>query len=119
MFARVWRLALVALVFLSAFVADAHVSSAAPAPASARPAALLHLGLVCSDTVATRVRRRESGLWSGDFLARMNAKPQQRGLKGPRFVESTALDHNNVSTASDVARMLQTAASDPLIHSIT
>jgi D-alanyl-D-alanine endopeptidase (penicillin-binding protein 7) len=80
---------------------------------------LLHMSLMCSDNVATRVLARESGLTLGDFLARMNAKTRELGLKGTRFVESTGLDENNVSTASDVARMLHAAAVDPLIHSIT
>ena len=80
---------------------------------------LLHMSLMCSDNVATRVLARESGLTGGDFLARMNSKTQELGLKGTRFVDPTGLDQNNVSTASDVARLLQTAAGEPLIHSIT
>ncbi len=80
---------------------------------------LLHMSLMCSDNVATRVLARESGLSNGDFLARMNAKTQELGLKGTRFVDPTGLNQNNIATASDVARMLQTAAADPLIHSIT
>ena len=80
---------------------------------------LFHMSLMCSDNVATRVLARESGLSRGDFLARMNAKAAELGLKDTHFVEPTGLDQNNVSTASDVARMLQAAAGHPLIHSIT
>jgi len=80
---------------------------------------LLHMSLMASDNVATRVLARESGLARGDFIARMNAKAQEMDLKGTRFVELTGLDFNNVSTASDVARLLQAAAANPLIHSIT
>lgn len=80
---------------------------------------LLHMSLMCSDNVATRVLVRESGLARLDFLARMNAKAAEMGLKDSRFVEITGLDENNVASASDVARLLQTAASNPLIHSIT
>jgi len=80
---------------------------------------LLHMSLMCSDNVATRVLARESGLQRGDFLARMNSKAGELGLKGTHFVEFTGLDENNVSTASDVAKMLQAAASTQLIHSIT
>jgi D-alanyl-D-alanine carboxypeptidase len=74
---------------------------------------------MCSDNVATRVLARESGLAFGDFMARMNAKALEIGLKDAHFVDPTGLDENNVATASDVAHMLQTAAGNPLIHSIT
>ena len=80
---------------------------------------LLHMSLMCSDNVATRVLARESGLSHGEFMARMNARAAEMGLKDTRFADPTGLDYNNVSTASDVARMLQTAAGNPLIHSIT
>ena len=80
---------------------------------------LLHMSLMCSDNVATRVLARESGLSLGEFMARMNAKAAEIGLKDTRFEDPTGLDQNNVSTASDVAKMLQTAAGNPLIHSIT
>ena len=80
---------------------------------------LLHMSLMCSDNVATRVIARESGLSRGDFLARMNAKAAELELRDTRFVEPTGLDENNISTASDVAHLLQAAAGQPLIHSIT
>jgi len=80
---------------------------------------LLHMSLMCSDNVATRVIARESGLPPADFVARMNRKAMELGLSGSRFVEFTGLDQHNVSTAADVARMLHAAAHDPLIQSIT
>ena len=80
---------------------------------------LLHMSLMCSDNVATRVLARESGLAYGDFMSRMNAKSLEIGLKDTRFEDPTGLNENNVSTASDVARLLQAAAGNPLIHSIT
>ncbi len=80
---------------------------------------LLHMSLMCSDNVATRVIARESGLAPEDFVARMNRKALELGLSGSRFVEFTGLDEHNVSTAADVARMLHAAAHDPLIQSIT
>ena len=80
---------------------------------------LLHMSLMCSDNVATRVLARESGLSPDDFLARMNRKAIELGLTGTRFVEFTGLDERNVSTAADVARMLHAAAHDPLIQEIT
>lgn len=80
---------------------------------------LLHMSLMCSDNCATRVIARESGLPATDFIARMNRKAVELGLTGSRFTEFTGLDEHNVSTASDVARMLHAAANEPLIAAIT
>lgn len=80
---------------------------------------LLHMSLMCSDNVATRVIARESGLSQDDFLARMNQKAIELGMTHTRFVEFTGLDERNVATAADVARMLQAAASIDLVRDIT
>ena len=80
---------------------------------------LLHMSLMCSDNVATRVLARESGLQADAFVARMNRKAVELGLTSSRFVEFTGLDERNVSSASDVARLLHAAAHDPLIQEIT
>lgn len=80
---------------------------------------LLHMSLMCSDNVATRVLARESGLPLEDFLARMNRKSVELGLARTRFVESTGLDERNVSTAADMARLLRAAADNPIIHEIS
>jgi D-alanyl-D-alanine endopeptidase (penicillin-binding protein 7) len=80
---------------------------------------LLHMSLMCSDNVATRVLVRESGPQRGDFLARMNRRALELGLTHTRFVEFTGLDERNVSTAADVARLLRAAAANPTIQSIS
>jgi serine-type D-Ala-D-Ala endopeptidase (penicillin-binding protein 7) len=80
---------------------------------------LLHMTLMCSDNAATRVLVRESSLAPEDFLARMNQKALELGLTHTRYVEFTGLDQRNVSTASDVARLLRVAANQPMIHGIT
>jgi len=80
---------------------------------------LLHMALMCSDNAATRVLVRESALAPEDFLARMNQKALELGLTHTRYVEFTGLDERNVSTASDVARLLRVAANQPMIHGIT
>lgn len=80
---------------------------------------LLHMSLMCSDNVATRVLARESGLPREDFLARMNRHGVELGLERTRFVEFTGLDERNVSTATDCARMLRAAAAVPMIREIT
>ncbi len=80
---------------------------------------LLHMSLMNSDNVATRVLTRESGVEKGEFIARMNRKAAQLGLENTRFTEVTGLSEHNVSTASDVARLLQAASKEPLIREIT
>ena len=80
---------------------------------------LLHMSLMCSDNAATRVLVRESALPREDFLARMNQKALELGLTHTRYVEFTGLDERNVSTASDVARLLRAAADHPTIHNIS
>lgn len=80
---------------------------------------LLHMALMVSDNCATRTLVRESGISAEDFLARMNRKALELGMNHTRFVESTGLDERNVSSASDVARMLRAAAGVPLIHEIS
>ena len=80
---------------------------------------LLHMSLMSSDNVATRVLVRESGMPLEDFLARMNRRAVELGLARTRFVEVTGLDERNVSTAADIARLLQAAAENPTIHDIT
>jgi len=80
---------------------------------------LLHMSLMCSDNVATRVLAREGGLSPEDFLARMNRKAVELGLARTRFVETTGLDERNVSTAADIARLLQAAAENELIRNIS
>ena len=80
---------------------------------------LLHMALMCSDNVATRVLARESGLSADDFLARMNRKAIELGMTHTRFVEFTGLDERNVSTAADVARLLHAAADVERIREIS
>ena len=80
---------------------------------------LLHLSLMCSDNAATRVLVRVSKPGPEDFLARMNQKALELGLTHTRYVEFTGLDERNVSTASDVARLLRVAADHPMIHGIS
>jgi D-alanyl-D-alanine endopeptidase (penicillin-binding protein 7) len=80
---------------------------------------LLHMSLMCSDNVATRVLVRESGLSSEEFLARMNKKAVEIGMTDSRFVEFTGLDERNAATAADVARLLRTAADNERIRGIS
>jgi D-alanyl-D-alanine endopeptidase (penicillin-binding protein 7) len=80
---------------------------------------LLHMSLMNSDNVATRVLARESGLSSEAFVARMNEKAHEMGLANTHFAEPTGLDERNVSNAVDVARLLRAAADHYLIREVT
>ncbi len=80
---------------------------------------LLHMSLMCSDNAATRVLARESGLPPEDFLARMNQMALELGLSHTRYVEFTGLDERNVSTATDIARLLHAAADNPIFQNIS
>jgi len=80
---------------------------------------LLHMSLMCSDNVATRVLVRESGMAPEDFLARMNKKANELDMPDTRFVEFTGLDVRDVSTAIDVARLLRAAADNDLIREVS
>ena len=80
---------------------------------------LLHMSLMNSDNVATRVLARESGLSADAFVARMNEKACEMGLANTRFAEPTGLDQRDVSNAVDVARLLQAAAGHYLIREVT
>lgn len=79
---------------------------------------ILHMALMCSDNVAARILAREAGLSHEDFLARMNTKAIEIGLTHSRFVEVTGLDARNVSTAADVARLVQASCNVPTIRRI-
>ena len=80
---------------------------------------LLHMSLMCSDNVATRILARESGIEHDEFLSQMNRKAVELELTDTRFVEFTGLDEHNVSTATDVARLLRAAADHEIIRSIS
>lgn len=80
---------------------------------------LLHMSLMCSDNCATRVLAREAGLAREDFLAAMNKKALELGMTHTRFVETTGLDERNVSTAADIAKLVEAASRNPMIHTIS
>jgi serine-type D-Ala-D-Ala endopeptidase (penicillin-binding protein 7) len=80
---------------------------------------LMHMSLMCSDNAATRVLARESGLPPDTFVARMNAKARELGMRSTHYVEPTGLDERNLSTAADIARVLHAAGEQPTIRRIT
>ena len=79
---------------------------------------LLHLALIASDNAAARMLARVSPRGTAGFVARMNEKAAELGLKDTRYVDSSGLLADNVSSAYDMARLISYAADDPLISGI-
>ncbi|MFO7693461.1 MAG: serine hydrolase [Vicinamibacterales bacterium] len=79
---------------------------------------LLHLTLIASDNAAARMLARVSPRGSSGFVARMNEKAAELGLRDTRYVDPSGLLAANVSSAYDMARLIAYASDDPLISSI-
>lgn len=79
---------------------------------------LLHAAIMSSDNVATKALVRACGLPHEEFMRRMNVLADSMGFRGARFVEPTGLSEQNVATASAIAAMLRTAASNPIVGAI-
>lgn len=79
---------------------------------------LIHAALMSSDNVATKALVRTCGVPHAEFIGRMNAMADSLGLKGAHFVEPTGLDERNVATASDCAKLLQLASTNPIVSAV-
>jgi D-alanyl-D-alanine endopeptidase (penicillin-binding protein 7) len=79
---------------------------------------LLHLTLIASDNAAARMLARVSPRGSAGFVARMNEKATELGLRDTHYVDPSGLRADNVSSAYDMARLISYAADDPLISGI-
>ena len=79
---------------------------------------LLHLTLIASDNAAARMLARVSPRGSAGFVARMNEKAAELGLKDTHYVDPSGLLAANVSSAYDMARLISYAADDPVISGV-
>ena len=80
---------------------------------------LLHTALMISDNRATRsLARAVSGSYD-DFVKEMNLKAERLGLQNTIFYDPTGLDARNVSTAHELAIVLNAAYKYNLIAQIT
>jgi len=82
-------------------------------------AELLQLALMSSENRAAAALGRNYPGGITAFIAAMNLKAAMLGMKNTRFVDSTGLDSNNVSTADDLAKMVNAAHQYPEIRQIT
>ncbi len=76
---------------------------------------LLHASLMGSANNATNALARTSGLTKAQFVARMNAKAKQLGMTRTHFTDPTGIKTSNVSTAHDIALLIEAAARDERI----
>lgn len=80
---------------------------------------LLLLALMSSENRAAAALGRTYPGGMENFVAQMNTKAASLEMHNSRFADSSGLDAGNVSTASDLARMLEAAHTYPLITQST
>lgn len=76
---------------------------------------VLRIALMSSENLAASVLGRTFPGGSQAFINAMNKKAKALGMKKTHFVNSTGLSEKNVSTASDLAKMVTAATKYPLI----
>lgn len=77
---------------------------------------LLHLALMSSENRAAHALGRHYPGGLAAFVARMNDKASELGMVSSNFVEPTGLSSSNVSSARDLALLVQAAFRQPLIR---
>ena len=77
---------------------------------------MLRLALMSSENRAASTLARHHPGGTAAFVAAMNAKARALGMTRSRFEDPTGLSPNNVSTASDLARLVRASADYPLIR---
>jgi D-alanyl-D-alanine endopeptidase (penicillin-binding protein 7) len=80
---------------------------------------LLRLALMASENRAAAALGRAYPGGIHTFVAAMNQKAADLGMRRTRFVDSTGLSSDNVSTAHDLAKMVTAAHRYPLIQEYT
>lgn len=80
---------------------------------------LLKLALMASENRAAAALARSYPGGTPAFVALMNRKAQELGMISTRFVDSTGLNSENVSTAQDLVKMVEAAYQYDLIREFT
>jgi D-alanyl-D-alanine endopeptidase (penicillin-binding protein 7) len=96
-----------------------HTGSRLPVGATLTRYELLHLALMSSENRAAAALTRTSLGGREAFIQAMNRKALELGMANTHFVEGTGLSRRNVSTASDLAKMVRAAHQYPLIREFT
>ncbi len=85
---------------------------------SAALSSYLAAGLIGSANNAAAVLARSAGMEPDAFVSRMNQKAQELGMRQTFFTEPTGLAPENVSTARDIALLLEAASENQTIREL-
>lgn len=77
---------------------------------------LLQVALAASENTAAQALGRTYPGGMAAFVEAMNAKAQALGMVNSKFVEPTGLSNENVSSATDLVKLLHAASQRPLIR---
>jgi len=77
---------------------------------------LLHLALMSSENRAAHALGRSAPGGMTTFVAQMNNKARELGMKDTRYVEPTGLSSKNQSSAQDLAKLVSTAYADATLR---
>lgn len=77
---------------------------------------LLHLALMSSENRAAHALGRVHPGGMAKFVRAMNAKGKALGMTTARFADPTGLSNKNVSSASDLVKLVMAASEHPLIR---
>lgn len=80
---------------------------------------LLNAMLVKSDNAAAETLANDYPGGRSAFIAAMNQQAREWGMKNTRFEDPTGLSANNISTASEVASMMEVSAGYWIIQEVT
>jgi D-alanyl-D-alanine endopeptidase (penicillin-binding protein 7) len=80
---------------------------------------MLHLALMSSENRAAHALARTYPGGPEHFVSLMNLRAAALGMKSTRYVEPTGLSSDNRSSASDLARLVATAAQNPQLRQLT
>jgi D-alanyl-D-alanine endopeptidase (penicillin-binding protein 7) len=97
---------------------DRHKFSSSRLPVGARMTRnnLLHIALMSSENRAAAALGRNYPGGINAFVAAMNAKARQLGMNDTRYVDSSGLSSQNVSSARDLAKLVAYAHQKPLLR---
>lgn len=77
---------------------------------------LMHLSLMSSENRAAHALGRTYPGGMSAFVDAMNNRAQLLGMRDTKYVEPTGLSSRNQSSAQDLARLVSTAATDPMLR---
>lgn len=97
---------------------DRHKYSSSRLPVGARMTRreLLHITLMSSENRAASALGRNYPGGKEAFVAAMNAKARQLGMNDTRYVDTSGLSSQNVSSARDLAKLVTVAHREPLLR---